>query len=149
MARKKASGRKYLFSNVESFPVAVNFELSAAELHEYLPKGKKFITKRLYWIRDWKGEMKSGQHCHVNQEEELFIILAGSATIVLDDDGKGKRDYKVKTNDTVFIPRMVWHGFKKASKDFYLLALSTTNYDFDRSGYQEDYKEFKNLLKAR
>lgn len=149
MARTKAKGKKYIFGNVEPFPVAVNFVMSAAELHEYLPKGKNFAVKRAYWLRDWQGEMQSGQHCHNNKEEELFIIMGGSATAVLDDDGKVKRNYKVKTNDTIFIPKHVWHGFKNASKDFYLLALSTTNYDFDRKGYVEDYKEFKKLLKAR
>ena len=146
MAKNK-SKTKYLFGHVEPFPKVVNFVMNAAELKDYLPKGKKFVIKRVYWVHDWQNEFKSGHHCHINEEEELFIAMRGEAEIVLDDNGRGKREFPFKANDTVFIPKYVWHGFKDATPDFLFLALTTTNYDPQRRGYCEDYEEFKKIVK--
>jgi len=143
--RKVKSKHKYLFAQVKKIETS-SFVMNPAELRDFLPKGKKFVIKRVYWLKDWKGETKSGQHCHTDNEEELFIVMGGSATIILDDNGEGKKRYKVGQNDTIFVPKFVWHGYDNASKDFLLLALTTTSYDPERKGYCEDYKEFKKLL---
>jgi mannose-6-phosphate isomerase-like protein (cupin superfamily) len=143
---QKRKSRKYLIGEVPKI-TAPNFIMNPAELRNYLPPGKKFVIKRVYWITDWKDSGSSGQHCHTDREEEIFIIFRGSANIILDDDGKGKKKYKLVDNNIVFVPRLVWHGFENASSDFLLLALTTTNYDAVRKGYCEDYQKFKKIVK--
>jgi mannose-6-phosphate isomerase-like protein (cupin superfamily) len=123
---------------------APNFEMNPAELYQFLPKGQKFIIKRAYWIDNPKSEKMTGQHAHTD-EDEIFIVLKGKAIIVLDDTGKGKKKIKLVTNNLVWVPRYVWHGFVDLSSDCLLFALSSTNYDPERSGYIEDYEEFKKI----
>lgn len=136
---------KCIFGHVDPFPKVVNFVMNAAELKNYLPEGKEFVIKRIYWVRDWQNEFKSGQHCHINEEEEIFVAIRGQAKIVFDEDGSGKKEQDFKMNDIVFVPNFVWHGFSECSPDFVLLALTTTNYDPERKGYVEDYEAFKKL----
>lgn len=145
-AGQKRQNRNYFIGEVPKIS-APNFIMNPAELRNYLPKGKKFVIIRVYWITDWKDSGSSGQHCHTDSEEEIFMVIRGSAKIILDDDGKGKKKYTLTENNVVFVPRLVWHGFQDASKDFLLLALTTTNYDPKRSGYIEDYQEFITAFK--
>lgn len=142
----KRKNRRYFIGEVPK-RVAPNFVMNPAELRNYLPPGKRFIIKRVYWISNWLEKGKSGQHCHTDQEEEIFIVIKGSAKIILDNDGKGIKKYKISENNIVFIPRFVWHGFEDASRDLIVMALTTTNYDPKRRGYCEDYEEFKKLEK--
>jgi mannose-6-phosphate isomerase-like protein (cupin superfamily) len=144
MAKVKKPNKtpKYQLGHVN--PVeAPNFTMNAAELFEYLPPETDFIIKRIYWLTKVKGEKKSGQHAH-SDEDELFVVMQGSATIVLDDGG-GLKPIKLSENDTVWIPKFIWHGFSKLSEDCIVLALTSTNYDPERKGYINDPAEFAKL----
>ena len=143
--RKKEDKRKYKIGEVKEIS-APNFLMNPAELHAFLPF-EEFTIRRVYWLTEPKNEMKSSTHAHSNDENEMFIMIQGKAMIVLDDDGKGRRKVKVKKNNIIWVPRMVWHGYEDMSKDCIILALTTTNYDPDRKGYIEDYQEFKKALK--
>ena len=120
---------------------APNFTMNAAELNKYLPEGTDFNIVRAYWITKIKGEKKSGQHAHTN-EDEIFIILQGNATLIL-DKGNGIKKEPMATGALAWVPRYIWHGFEDFSDDCILLALSNTNYDPERKGYIEDYDKFK------
>lgn len=107
---------------------------------------KDFIdwdVKRIYFITDFTKP--SGQHCH-KQEKELFICQRGTVVAVI-DRGNGIENLPMRgPEDAMLIDNYVWHGFKDASSDCVLLALSSTNYNFNRSDYITDYAEYKKIV---
>lgn len=143
MPQKAKNKHLYLIGKIKGIETP-NFQMNPADLYQYLPKGQKFTIKRVYWLDNPKGEGKTGQHAHTD-EDEVFIILQGKAEIVLDDNGKGRRTKTLPTNAIVWVPKYVWHGFSGMSKNAVILALSSTNYDSQRKGYIEDYQKFKEL----
>jgi len=113
-----------------------NFTMTPLELHEYID----FAVKRVYFITDTKTGISS-QHCHFS-EEELFIIIQGNATAVI-DKGAGKEELAFEgPKNAMYVPNYVWHGFKDISDDAVIVAVSSTNYKADRSDYLEDYDEY-------
>lgn len=121
-----------------------NFLMTPLELKDYLD----FEVKRVYFISSPEGEKITGQHCHRQDEDELFIQIQGSCEIIVDDDGSGKKALTLTgPKSAIYIPHLVWHGFKNLSDDAIILALTSTNYITDRSDYCEDYQEFQSLVK--
>ena len=83
-------------------------------------------------------------HCHY-VEKELFVMIQGSATAVI-DQGKGLEEFEFKApHSALYAANYVWHGFKDFSDDAILLAISSTNYNPDRSDYLEDYEKYLTL----
>lgn len=120
---------------------APNFLMTPLELKDYLD----FEVNRIYLISHPTGD--TGQHAHPKLEDELFVQLQGECTIVV-DDGTGLKDIRlIGGKNAIYIPHMVWHGFKDQTEDSIILALTSTNYDPTRADYVEDYKEFKELCK--
>lgn len=129
----------YKVSQVKSIQ-APHFVMHPAELRDFID----FEVKRVYYITGTTGP--TGAHCHL-QENELFMLLQGSCTAVIDDaNGEGIREIPMQPNDAHYVGNFVWHHFKDFSSDAILLALSSTNYNPDRSDYIEDYDEY---LKVR
>lgn len=122
----------FTLNNIET----PRFLMTPLELHEYID----FEVKRLYFIVKPKtGE--TGAHCHY-KEKELFIMLQGSCTAVI-DQGNGLEEFEFRgPQKALYAANYVWHGFKNFSEDIVLLALSSTNYNPDRSDYLEDYTEY-------
>lgn len=113
------------------------YALTPVEFKDQSP----FEVKRVYYIIRFDGpEIETGQHCH-KIEEEVFIQAQGTSVLVL-DQGNGKEDVEIKEGDAVYVPNYVWHGFKNASPDCAIIALSSTNYTPDRSDYVENYDEY-------
>lgn len=112
------------------------FLMTPVELKEYID----FEVKRVYFIMNPKtGE--TGEHCHY-EEKELFILLQGTCTAII-DRGNGKEDIEMTGPKTaIYAGNYVWHGFKNLSDDAIILALSSTNYNPDRSDYLEDYEKY-------
>lgn len=120
---------------------APNFLMTPLELKDYLD----FEVKRVYFISKPTGN--TGNHAHKEFEDELFIQVQGASTISV-DDGTGLKDIRLTgPNSAIYVPHMVWHGFKDLSSDCIILALTSTNYDPTRADYVEDYIEFKDLCK--
>jgi mannose-6-phosphate isomerase-like protein (cupin superfamily) len=112
------------------------FIMSPAELKDYID----FPVKRLYFIT--KPTSPTGAHCH-KVEEEFFILVQGNCVAVV-DRGQGFEEIPLAAPiSALYVPNFVWHHFKDFSPDAVLLALSSTNYNPDRSDYIEDYEEFK------
>ena len=98
-----------------------------------------FEVKRVYYIQDCAAD--TGQHCH-KIEKEFFVMVRGSCTAII-DRGQGKEDVPlVGPSDGIYVDNYVWHGFKNFSSDAILMAMSSTNYNPDRSDYIEDYEEY-------
>ncbi|MBU6447306.1 FdtA/QdtA family cupin domain-containing protein [Patescibacteria group bacterium] len=118
---------------------APNFIMSPLELKDYI----SFEPKRVYFISKPTGN--TGQHCHL-KEEELFIMAAGTCTMII-DRGNGKEDIKLQSPaDAVYVGPYVWHGFKDISPDAIILAVSSTNYSANREDYIEDYDHYKDVI---
>ena len=127
----------YKVSKVKSIQ-APNFVMNPAELKDFID----FEVKRVYFIHTPIGP--TGAHCH-KVENELFILLRGSCTAVV-DEGEGLKEIPMQANDAHYVGNFVWHHFKDFSPDAVLLALSSTNYNPDRSDYIEDYEEYRKVV---
>lgn len=111
--------------------------LTPMELKDYFD----FDVKRTYTVHS--NKTKRGGHCHLH-EEEFFYMASGSCTARL-HDGKDWVEVKMKPNETgMYVGTFVWHEFDNFSDDGVLVALSSTNYNPERTDYIEDFNEFLN-----
>lgn len=118
---------------------APNFIMSPVELKEHID----FEVRRVYFITKPSGN--TGSHCH-KVEKEFFILQNGTCTAVI-DKGKGLEEIKMTgPTSALYVGEYVWHHFKDFSADAILLALSSTNYNPNRSDYIEDYEEYKKVI---
>ncbi|MFA7209306.1 MAG: FdtA/QdtA family cupin domain-containing protein [Parcubacteria group bacterium] len=118
---------------------APNFVMSPVELKDYVG----FEVKRVYFITKPTGD--TGAHCH-KIEEEFFILQNGTCTAVI-DRGQGLEEIKMEgPTGALYVGPYVWHQFKDFSADAVLLAISSTNYNPDRSDYVEDYAEYIKII---
>lgn len=116
------------------------YKLTPVELKDIIP----FEVKRIYYITDFESGGRTGEHCH-KIEEEVFVIVKGSCAVII-DCGNGLEEIKLNgPSETIYVPNFLWHGFKDASSDCVILALSSTNYIASREDYIEDYEEFKKV----
>lgn len=136
--------RRYKLFNLKNIP-APNFLMTVLELKDFID----FEVKRVYFMKDPTGDKVTGSHSHIQEEDELFALVSGICTIVV-DDGHGLEEIKLTgPKQAIFIPTMVWHHFKDLSNDCIILALSSTNYDPSRKDYCESHEEFQQLLKEK
>ncbi|MBP6882348.1 MAG: FdtA/QdtA family cupin domain-containing protein [Candidatus Levybacteria bacterium] len=113
-----------------------DFLMHPMELKDIIP----FEVKRVYFITDSKTGI-TGEHCHY-AEEEFFFLIQGTGTLVI-DKGEGKVEVRMVGGvKGAYVPAYVWHGFKDLSSDAIVFALSSTNYNPDRSDYLEDYQTY-------
>ena len=85
----------YKTSQVKSIQ-APNFIMHPAELKDFID----FEVKRIYYITDTTGA--TGAHCHL-QENELFVLIQGTCTAVV-DQGNGLEEIPmVKTILTMWV----------------------------------------------
>jgi mannose-6-phosphate isomerase-like protein (cupin superfamily) len=121
---------------------APNFLMTPLELKDFID----FEVKRVYFICKPQGPKITGAHCHIAEEDELFVMMAGSCTAVI-DDGHGLEEIKLMApQHAIAVPKLVWHHFKDLSDDAVLVAITSTNYNPNRADYCEDYESFKKLL---
>lgn len=111
---------------------------SVAELKNFID----FKIKRVYFIQNCK--QATGQHCH-KKEKEMFIMIQGNCVAII-DKGNGKEEIPFNSpGDALYIGNYVWHGFKDFSPDAIWLAISSTNYNPDRSDYINNYVEYMKI----
>ncbi len=127
--------RKFEIKKIDTPKMTMN----PLELKDYID----FEVKRVYFITNIKDGI--GQHCHHN-EKELFVMVKGSCMATI-DQGQGLEKIEMQgPSDAIYVGNYVWHQFDNFSDDAILLALSSTNYNPDRSDYIEDYEEYKKFL---
>lgn len=128
------------FENIElpRIDVPERYVMSPVELKDFVP----FDVKRVYYITQPVG--MTGAHCHYI-EEEFFIMVKGTCVATI-DYGNGVEEFEMTgPQSAMYVPNYVWHGFTDFSEDAVLLALSSTNYNPDRSDYLEDYDEYMKI----
>jgi|GEM_PF-298472 len=133
--------RRYQLLNLKNIQ-APHFLMTPLELKDYI----NFDVKRVYFITQPQGPKNTGAHCHIAEEDELFVMMAGTCTAVV-DDGHGLEEIKLEAPmHAIHVPQLVWHHFKDLSDDAVLVAITSTNYNPNRSDYCENYESFKKLL---
>jgi mannose-6-phosphate isomerase-like protein (cupin superfamily) len=139
---------RYSITHVKRNPITVpkNFDMVPIELKDIVPQQESFSVKRIYYISNAKDTYETSQHSHL-VEKEIFVVMAGQCTLII-DDGSGIKKITIKTDDAIWVPSLVWHGFENLSSDLILLALSSTNYGKNRSDYIGDHQEFKIKVKS-
>lgn len=121
---------------------APNFAMSPVELKDHID----FEVRRVYFITKPSGN--TGSHCH-KIEKEFFILQNGACTAVI-DRGNGLEEIKMTGPvSALYVGNYVWHHFKDFSADAILLALSSTNYNPNRSDYIENYEEYKKAISEK
>ena len=98
-----------------------------------------FEVKRVYFV--YENKMDRGGHAHLN-EEEYFYMSAGSCICRLHDGNDWTEIKLVAGENAVYVGKMIWHEFTAFSPDGVLNALSSTNYNPDRSDYIENFNLF-------
>jgi len=116
------------------------FIMSPVELKDYID----FEVRRIYFITQPKAR-ETGAHCH-RVEKEFFILIQGSCTAII-DRGNGLEKFDMQApSSALYVGNYVWHCFKNLSPDTVLLALTSTNYNPDRSDYIENYREYQRII---
>lgn len=110
------------------------FFLTPIELKDYI----YFEPKRIYYLTNVGAP--TGQHIHF-EEKELFVMIKGKCTAII-DKGNGREEMDFGTNDALYVPNYVWHGFKDFDDDSIMMAITSTNYNPDRTDYLEDYDKY-------
>ncbi len=131
---------KFSLKKIKSI-AAPHFKMHPLELRDYID----FEIKRVYFITDPTGP--TGSHCH-KKEKEFFFMAQGTCVAVI-DKGDGLEEIKLDVETGIYVGNYVWHHFKNFSPDAILMALSSTNYNPDRSDYIEDYEKFKEIAKEQ
>jgi mannose-6-phosphate isomerase-like protein (cupin superfamily) len=130
---------KFKKYNLKNIPTE-KFTMTPLELKDYID----FEIKRVYFITEPKAD--AGGHCH-RQENELFFLVQGRCTAVIDQGG-GPEEHRLESGKhAIYVGAYVWHYFKDFSPNAILLALSSTNYNPDRSDYIEAYEKFQKSIK--
>lgn len=134
--------KQYKKFTLKTFP-SRGYNLTPVEFKDLIP----FEVKRTYYITNFEPGAVTGEHCHY-VEEEVFIQLAGSSTAVI-DQGNGKEEVGLAAGEAIYAPNYVWHGFKNASPDCIILALTSTNYNPAREDYLDDYEKYLEVRDKR
>ncbi len=113
---------------------------------EFFEEEIPFKVKRTYFIVAENKETQTGQHAHY-EEEEVFLVVKGFAELVSIDAQGIEYSIKLNPGEAVYIPAMIWHGFKKIDSNTVIAAFSSTHHKADRSDYFEDKDEFVARLK--
>lgn len=113
--------------------------MSPVELKDYIDfEVKEFILLVMQKLQLVLIVIKQRKNC-------LFYFLVLATAVI--DRGNGIEEIKmIGPNSAIYTPAFVWHHFKDFSSDAILLAISSTNYNPDRSDYIENYDEY---LKVR
>lgn len=126
---------KFTFHTLKNID-SPNFLMTPLELREYID----FDVKRVYFVTHAKTGV-SGEHCHY-AEKEFFVMIQGTCTAII-DRGNGKEEFPMEgPKHGLYAANYIWHGFKDFSDDAILLAITSTNYNPDRSDYLEDYEKY-------
>lgn len=102
-----------------------------------------FDVKRVYTV--YSNKEKRGGHAHL-VEEEVFFMAAGTCVARLHDKANWIEISLSANENLIYVGKLIWHEFDNFSDDAVLVALSSTNYNPDRSDYIEDFDKFLNYV---
>ena len=105
--------------------------------------GIAFDIQRVYYLYDIPPGAERGAHGH-KKLEQLFIAIAGSFDVVL-DDGRGTKSVRLSDpGQGLYICPMIWRDLKNFSPGAVCMVLASARYD------EGDYfREYGDFLTAR
>lgn len=110
--------------------------LTVATSQEEIP----FPVQRIYWIHGSSVASVRGGHAN-KANQQVVVVLNGSATAVLTDHTGEKHKYELTTSDKgLYVPPMYWRDFYVAP-DTVLLCIASEK--FDERDYIRDYEAFR------
>lgn len=97
-----------------------------------------FEIKRAFFISLVPpGESRGG---HANRDAHVFVAIAGSFDLFL-DDGTGSRTWTLRRpNEGVYVPPLIWRVLRNFTRDAICLVLSNRPYSAD--DYIRNYERF-------
>jgi len=102
-------------------------------------QGVGFEIKRVFVIRDMKGEDVRGAHAH-HKTQQILIAINGGCLVDLDDGEKKETIELDKFNRGVLLKPYVWHVMRSFKPNTILLALASSEYE--ESDYIRNYDDF-------
>ncbi len=129
-------------SQVLNFPALVDQRgtLIALEATREIP----FQIRRVYFIKDLKGDAPRGFHAHKNLKQ-VVICLSGSFRLILDDGYKRDSIVMNEGSQGVLIEEMIWREMHDFTDDCLILVIASEFYTED--DYIRDYQSFKDARK--
>ena len=98
-----------------------------------------FELRRVYYLYDVPGGETRGGHGH-RQLEQLFIAVAGSFSITVDDGSDRKTFTLNRSYIGLYMPRMIWRELSDFSSGAVCLVLASEFYN--EADYYRSYDDF-------
>jgi len=106
-----------------------------------------FPIRRIYYLYHVPNRRVRGAHAH-KALRQLFIAVAGSFDIVLDDGRGGKvRHHLSRPEKGLFVGPMVWRELDNFSRGAVCLVLASEPYD--EGDYYRNYDDFASAIAAQ
>jgi WxcM-like, C-terminal len=114
--------------------------LSAVEGRPFLP----FDLKRFFYIYGVPEGAQRAEHAH-RTDEELFIALAGSFKILM-NDGDSAMEFQLDRPDHgLYMPPLIWHVLHSFTPGTVCAVLASAPYD--SNGYYRVYEDFLDAVR--
>ena len=98
-----------------------------------------FSIKRVYYIFDVIKNAVRGRHAHKKTKQVIFCIR-GSITIILDNGNDKEAVTLNKSNQGLFLDKMMWHEMVAFKEGTVLLIIASDKYNED--DYIRNYKKY-------
>lgn len=112
--------------------------LHFAQFPDHIP----FPIKRVYYITQPKASEPRGYHAHHSTEQILFCIQ-GSVRMVLDNGHKREEYLLNRSEQGIYLGKMIWHEMHDMGSDTILLVLTSDIYK--PGDYIRSYEQFKRV----
>src|SRR5687767_716444 len=97
-----------------------------------------FEVRRVYYLYDFTG-LRRGGHAHKSLQQ-LFIAVAGSFDVILDDGRRKKAVRLTNANEGLYVCPMIWREIVNPAPGSVCLVLASTHYD--EKDYFRSYEQF-------
>ena len=109
------------------------------------PKDLPFDVRRIYYLYDVPAGKARGAHAH-RALEQVFIALAGSFTLLLDDGAKQREVHFDSPRRGLYVPPMLWRDLRDFSPGAICVVLASAGYL--ESDYIRDHATFLEAARA-
>jgi hypothetical protein len=104
-----------------------------------------FDIARIYYLYDVPGGESRGGHAHKDLQQ-VIIAISGSFDVELDDGTEKKVFHMRRSNEGLYLSRMIWRELTNFASGSVCLVLASTLYNAD--DYYRDYEEFLSVARA-
>jgi dTDP-4-dehydrorhamnose 3,5-epimerase-like enzyme len=97
-----------------------------------------FEPKRIFYVLDVPKGEERGMHAHYSTQQ-IITCLRGEILVKLHDSST-LREYGLRTNEWVFVDKLIWDSQIFLTGNDILMSMCSTKYN--KSDYIEDFTEF-------